>query len=80
MIGMILGPDGIVVIVVVALVLVFGGSKIPKLARGIGSASREFKLGAHTESDETSTDSHSSSASAETGPMPAVALQELDQS
>ena len=49
MVGMILGPDGIIVIVAVAAVLIFGGSRIPKLARGIGSASREFKLGSHSE-------------------------------
>ena len=43
MYGMILGPDGIVVVVVVAIVVLFGGSKLPQLARGIGNASREFK-------------------------------------
>ena len=41
----ILGPDLIVVIVVAAIVLLFGGSKLPKLARGLGSASHEFKKG-----------------------------------
>ncbi len=41
----IVGVDGIVVIVVVALVLLVGGSRIPKLARGLGSASHEFRKG-----------------------------------
>ena len=38
------GTDGIIVIVVV-LVLVFGGSAIPKLARNLGSAKTEFEKG-----------------------------------
>lgn len=41
----ILGPDLIIVIVVAVVVLLFGGSKLPKLARGLGSASHEFKKG-----------------------------------
>jgi sec-independent protein translocase protein TatA len=41
----ILGPDGLIVIVVVVVVLLFGGSQLPKLARGLGSASHEFKRG-----------------------------------
>jgi sec-independent protein translocase protein TatA len=42
--GELLGPDLIIVIVVVA-VLVFGGSAIPKLARNLGSAKTEFEKG-----------------------------------
>jgi sec-independent protein translocase protein TatA len=42
--GAIEGPDLIIVIVVVA-VLVFGGSAIPKLARNLGSAKNEFEKG-----------------------------------
>jgi sec-independent protein translocase protein TatA len=38
------GPDGIIVLVIV-LVLVFGGSAIPKLARNLGSAKTEFEKG-----------------------------------
>lgn len=40
----IFGPDLIVVIIVLAVVL-FGGSQIPKLARSLGSAQSEFKKG-----------------------------------
>lgn len=39
----ILGPDGIIVLVVIVLVLLFGGTQLPKLARGLGEASHEFK-------------------------------------
>ena len=45
MVDMIFGPDGIIVIVVAAIVLIFGGSKLPALARGLGSASHEFRKG-----------------------------------
>ena len=45
MLADIFGVDGIIVIVVVAIVLLFGGSQLPKLARGLGSASHEFKKG-----------------------------------
>ena len=38
------GPDGVIVIVIL-LVLVFGGSAIPKLARNLGSAKTEFEKG-----------------------------------
>jgi sec-independent protein translocase protein TatA len=45
MLANIVGPDGLIVIVVVVVVLLFGGSQLPKLARGLGSASHEFKKG-----------------------------------
>jgi sec-independent protein translocase protein TatA len=38
------GEQGIIVLIVVALVL-FGSTQIPKLARSLGSAQREFKRG-----------------------------------
>lgn len=37
------GPEVIVVLVVV--LVLFGGSKIPKLARSLGQAQKEFKQG-----------------------------------
>lgn len=40
----IFGPDLIIVLIVVAVVL-FGGTQIPKLARSLGSAQSEFKKG-----------------------------------
>jgi sec-independent protein translocase protein TatA len=39
------GPDGIIVLVAVVGLLMFGGKKLPELARGLGSASHEFKKG-----------------------------------
>lgn len=42
--GDIFGPDLVVVIIVVA-VLLFGGSAIPRLARNLGSAKSEFEKG-----------------------------------
>jgi len=44
MLGEIFGMDGIIVLVVVVVVL-FGGSQIPKLARSLGSARKEFNEG-----------------------------------
>ena len=38
----IMGSDGIIVLVVV-LVVVFGGSQLPKLARNVGTAGKEFR-------------------------------------
>lgn len=45
MLANVLGPDGLIVIAVIVIVLLFGGSQLPKLARGLGSASHEFKKG-----------------------------------
>lgn len=44
MLAEIFGIDGVVLLVVVAAVL-FGSSRIPKLARSLGSAQAEFKKG-----------------------------------
>lgn len=56
------GVDGVIVLVVV-LVLVFGGSAIPKLARNLGSAKSEFEKGIRTAKD-----AQSNASSAETPP------------
>jgi sec-independent protein translocase protein TatA len=37
------GPELIIILLVV--LVIFGGSQLPKLARGLGSAQREFKKG-----------------------------------
>ena len=39
-----LGPTELIIILLVVLVL-FGGAKIPKLARSLGQAQKEFKAG-----------------------------------
>ena len=62
----IFGVDGIIVLVVVVLVL-FGSTQIPKLARSLGSAQREFKKGLEegaSEADAASQASQESQASA----------------
>ncbi len=41
----IMGPDGLIIIAAVVIVLLFGGSRLPHLARGLGSASHEFRKG-----------------------------------
>jgi TatA/E family protein of Tat protein translocase len=44
MLGEIFGMDGIVVVIVLVVVL-FGGAAIPKLARNLGSAKHQFEKG-----------------------------------
>ena len=44
MLAEIFGMDGVIVLLVVVAVL-FGGSQIPKLAHSLGSARKEFKKG-----------------------------------
>jgi TatA/E family protein of Tat protein translocase len=44
MLADIFGPDLLIVLIVVAVVL-FGGAAIPKLARNLGSAKTEFEKG-----------------------------------
>ena len=39
-----LGPTELIIILLIVL-LVFGGSKLPKLARSMGQAQKEFKQG-----------------------------------
>ena len=58
--GEIFGPDLLIVVIVVA-VLVFGGAAIPKLARNLGSAKTEFEKGlkAAKSSDASTTDAKS---------------------
>lgn len=44
MLADIFGPDLLIVVIVLAVVL-FGGAAIPKLARNLGSAKHEFEKG-----------------------------------
>jgi len=39
-----LGPTELIIVLLIVL-LIFGGSKLPKLARSMGQAHREFKKG-----------------------------------
>lgn len=61
----IFGPDGLIVIAVIVVVLLFGGSQLPKLARGLGSASHEFKKGIEQGDGTTAPSSTAAAAPAE---------------
>jgi sec-independent protein translocase protein TatA len=65
----IFGVDGIIVLVVVVLVL-FGSTQIPKLARSLGSAQKEFKKGL----DEGATDDTKGTPSPANAAPPAVVV------
>jgi sec-independent protein translocase protein TatA len=47
-----LGPAELLIILAVVLVL-FGGAKLPQLARSLGAAKREFEEGARSSEDPT---------------------------
>jgi sec-independent protein translocase protein TatA len=57
----IFGVDGVIIIVAIVIVLLFGGNKLPKLARGLGSASHEFRKGV-AEGDKTTDEEGSTDA------------------
>ena len=50
-----LGPTELIIILVIVLLL-FGGAKLPKLARSLGEASKEFKKGIDNNDKEDSKD------------------------
>ena len=54
------GPELLIILVVI--LLIFGGSQLPKLARSLGQAQGEFKKGINQGVDKTGED--------ETGPTP----------
>jgi sec-independent protein translocase protein TatA len=55
-----LGPTELIIVLVIVLVL-FGGAKLPKLAKSLGEAQREFKKGTDSVDEDESTDSSDSS-------------------
>lgn len=63
----IFGADGIIVLVLIVVVLLFGGAKLPKLARGLGSASHEFKKGMEEGDPDSVSKSSDSSKDASAG-------------
>jgi sec-independent protein translocase protein TatA len=56
------GPDLIIVAVIV--LVIFGGSKIPQLARSLGEAQREFKKGLSTDGTAKATATETTGGSA----------------
>ncbi len=67
----IFGVDGIIILVVVVLVL-FGSTQIPKLARSLGSAQKEFKKGLEDGASEDGTTVAAAPAVAQAAPPAAV--------
>ena len=52
--GMIGAPQ--IILIVVAILLLFGGKKIPELMRGLGSGIKEFKDASKEEEEDTASD------------------------
>ncbi len=57
-----LGSSELLIILLIAL-LIFGGAKLPKLARSLGQAQKEFKQGLSEGMEDESSNSDSSSNS-----------------
>jgi TatA/E family protein of Tat protein translocase len=70
MIANLMGGDGLIVIVV-ALVVLVGGSQLPKIARNVGLAGKEFRKAQAEAEDEKAREA---AASAAATPPPPVAL------
>ena len=56
------GPELIIILIVV--LLLFGGAKLPKLARSLGQAQNEFKKGLKEGSERAGSDSDGTSTEA----------------
>lgn len=69
MVAEIFGPDLLIVIIVVA-VLIFGGSAIPRLARNLGSAKTEFEKGLKAGKGQAPASGPSDTAAASDAPKP----------
>jgi len=54
--SIILGIPGTwqIILIVLVVLLLFGGKKIPELMKGIGRGTREFKKGLNTDDDDES--------------------------
>lgn len=74
MIANIFGTDGIIVLIV-ALVVLFGGSQLPKLAKNLGSAGREFRKAQQEAEEESAAQAAKQAAPNPTpiGPAPTAA-------
>ena len=72
MIANLFGPD-LGIIIVVILVVLLGGSQLPKIARNVGTAGREFRK-AQQEADEEAAKQEAAKAAAQPVPPPAQPL------
>ncbi|HLY82069.1 MAG TPA: twin-arginine translocase TatA/TatE family subunit [Acidimicrobiales bacterium] len=63
MIANIFGPD-VLIVVVIAAVLLFGAGQLPKLARSVGEASKEFKKSQQEAEEQGKAESASSGSAA----------------
>ena len=72
MIANLMGTDGIIVLVIALIVLV-GGSQLPKLARNVGMAGREFRK-AQQEAEEDAEREKAVKSAKESSVPPPVAL------
>lgn len=76
--GFITGTDGIIVLIV-ALVVIFGGSQLPKLARNVGSAGREFRKAQQEAEEEAARERARGAAAQAAAPGAAAAPPALDE-
>ena len=60
MLGVSLGPSELLIVLAIVMLL-FGSTQLPKLARSLGQASRELRRGVAAEADDNAGDSGSSS-------------------
>ena len=68
MIGNLAGGDGLIVLII-ALVVLVGGSQLPKIARNVGLAGKEFRK-AQTEAEEEKAKEQAAKAQAAAVPPP----------
>ena len=66
------GSSEMVIVLVIVLVL-FGGSQLPKLAKNLGKAQKEFKDGMSEADAKTQADAAAAQAAATPPPAPSVA-------
>ena len=70
--GNIFGPD-LGIIVIILLVVVLGGSRLPKLARNVGTAGREFRKAQQEAEEEAEQAEREKAARAAAAALPAAA-------